>query len=217
MPRPPRNPEQVAMMRQKILDVAHSLVHEGGPEMVTIRRIAGILGVSHMTLYNYFPSRQSILDALREREMAHVMERRQEALERARAGHALEVLIENLNCFANMARRRPAFYRLLLTPAAAQDDSRRQEIQRRFHEYVAHLTQIIRIGMGQGAFVPEHDPAQAALTMLVIANGPMAYLAGGLISEEQFATIWRATLQLITLYLRGVTEDERPLESISLP
>lgn len=216
MPRPPRSPEQVAMMRQKILDVAHSLIHEGGPENVTIRRIASTLGVSHMTLYNYFPSRQGILDALREREMARIVERRQEALERARAGRALEVLLENLNCYANFARRQPAFYRLILTPAAS-DDPRRQEVQRRFHEHVAHLTQLIQIGMEQGQFAPGGDPAQAALAVLAMANGPLAYLAGGLISEEQFSTIWQTTLRLITLYLRGVTADERPLESISLP
>ncbi len=216
MPRPPRSPEQVAMMRQKILDAAHSLIHEGGPESVTIRRIANTLGVSHMTLYNYFPSRQGILDALREREMARIVERRQEALERARAGQTLEVLRENLNCYANMARRQPAFYRLILTPAA-HDDPRRQEVQRRFHEHVAHLTQVIQIGMEQGQFAPGGDPAQAALVVLAMANGPLAYLAGGLISEEQFSTIWQTTLQLITLYLGGVTADERPLESIALP
>ena len=216
MPRPPRSPEQVAMMRQKILDVAHSLVHEGGPESVTIRRIADILGVSHMTLYNYFPSRQGILDALREREMARIVERRQEALERARAGQALEVLQENLNCYANMARRQPAFYRLILTPAA-HDDPRRQELQRRFQDQVSHLTQVIQIGMEQGQFAPGSDPAQAALVVLAMANGPLAYLAGGLISDEQFAAIWQITLRLITLYLRGVTADERPLESIALP
>ncbi len=217
MPRPPRSPEQIAMMRQKILDVAHSLVYEGGPETVTMRRIAGILGVSPMTLYNYFPNRQGILEALRQREMARIMERRQEALERARAGQALEVLIDNLNRFAGKMRRTPAFYRLVLMPASEENDPRRQEIQNRFEGHVSHLAQIIRIGVEQGQFGLAQDPTQAALAVLSMANGPLAYLAGGLISEEQFAVIWPITLRLIALYLRGITEHERPMESISLP
>jgi AcrR family transcriptional regulator len=54
-------------MRAAIVDVAYSLVEEGGAEAVSIREIARRIEYSLRTIYLYFRDKKAILDAVRER------------------------------------------------------------------------------------------------------------------------------------------------------
>lgn len=54
-------------MRTAIVDVAYSLVQEGGVEAVSIREIARRIEYSLRTVYLYFRDKEAILDAVRER------------------------------------------------------------------------------------------------------------------------------------------------------
>jgi TetR/AcrR family tetracycline transcriptional repressor len=48
----------------EVVDTALSILDDDGIEAVSFRRIAGDLGVSHMTLYTYFDSKESLLNAM---------------------------------------------------------------------------------------------------------------------------------------------------------
>lgn len=50
--------------RTKILAVAHRLLEKGGPEAVTMRRVAKAVGVTAMAIYHHFPDRDALLRAL---------------------------------------------------------------------------------------------------------------------------------------------------------
>ena len=66
MPRPKRTEEEIAAMRQRILDAAVAILHKAGPGSLSIRAIAERVGVSHMVLYSYFENRDELFAALRE-------------------------------------------------------------------------------------------------------------------------------------------------------
>lgn len=53
-----------ARARSKILDAAQTLISTKGLEQTTTRAIAGLAGVSYQTLYNYFPTKAHIVQAL---------------------------------------------------------------------------------------------------------------------------------------------------------
>ena len=69
--------------RDRLCDVAEPMFAEHGAESVTIRQLAGALGVSPMTPYRYFKDKDAILAAVR----ARAFERHAEALEGAYQAH----------------------------------------------------------------------------------------------------------------------------------
>jgi AcrR family transcriptional regulator len=78
------SPEDIADFRERLCDVAEHLFAEHGPDAVTIRQLAGELGVSAMTPYRYFNDKDAILAAVR----ARAFDRHAQALETARAAPA---------------------------------------------------------------------------------------------------------------------------------
>jgi AcrR family transcriptional regulator len=50
--------------REDILAAARGLIAEAGPEAARMRDVAGRAGVSYQTLYNYFPTKSRLLQAL---------------------------------------------------------------------------------------------------------------------------------------------------------
>jgi AcrR family transcriptional regulator len=71
----------VADFRERLCEAAERLFAEKGPEAVTMRQLAGELGVSPMTPYRYFRDKDDILAAVR----TNGFDRFAEALETARA------------------------------------------------------------------------------------------------------------------------------------
>jgi AcrR family transcriptional regulator len=57
---------------ERVLDTAAQLVDEHGPEAVTTASIAGAAGVSIGWLYDFFPNRESVFDAVVERSFEKV-------------------------------------------------------------------------------------------------------------------------------------------------
>lgn len=58
--------------RERILDEAFSLFAERGYHAVPVRDIAEAAGIKDASLYNHFPSKQAMFDAIIERELARV-------------------------------------------------------------------------------------------------------------------------------------------------
>ncbi len=53
--------------KEEILDIAESIIYESGPAGFSVRSLAKRVGLSPMGLYTYFPSRESILEAVLDR------------------------------------------------------------------------------------------------------------------------------------------------------
>src|SRR5215470_1844326 len=55
---------------EHVIDVALAILDADGLEAVSLRRLSADLGVSHMTLYGYFDSKDALLEALVARTIA---------------------------------------------------------------------------------------------------------------------------------------------------
>ncbi len=60
----PRRERVRALMREEILEAARKLVQEEGIKGLTMRALGRAVGVTAPTLYDYFPSKEAVLDAL---------------------------------------------------------------------------------------------------------------------------------------------------------
>src|SRR6266568_2447278 len=56
----PRTP----LTRRRVLDAAIALADEGGIESLTMRKLAGALGVEAMSLYNHVANKGDLVDAI---------------------------------------------------------------------------------------------------------------------------------------------------------
>lgn len=61
----PLTDDDLAAFKARLCDVAEAMFAERGAEHVSMRQIAGALGVSPMTPYRYFANREEILTAVR--------------------------------------------------------------------------------------------------------------------------------------------------------
>lgn len=197
MPRPKRSAEEIAAMREAILDAAARLLHESGPEALSIRAIAERVGVSHMVLYRYFASRQALLDALRERQRERLAMRRESALQEAREGKVVAVMRRALGHYRRMAEHHPRMYRFIwVEPVAAEKGGApHSEILR---EDVAHVAELIAIGISQGVFAPR-DAQEAALLCILLANAPLILYHSGRLEDPSLRD--RLAEQMVELAL----------------
>ncbi len=62
-------------MVETLLQATTRILRRGGRESLTTNRIAEVAGVSVGSLYQYFPNKESLVDALRERYDAQFLER----------------------------------------------------------------------------------------------------------------------------------------------
>ena len=83
MPRAKQTPQQIAEMRERILDAAREILRAEGYAALTMRAIAERIGSSPMTLYTYFRNRETLMAALDERQRAHIQARYDEMLREA--------------------------------------------------------------------------------------------------------------------------------------
>jgi AcrR family transcriptional regulator len=89
-----RKPPQQSRSRvtvESILDGAIRVLEQEGSTSLTTTRIAQVAGVSVGTLYQYFPNRKSILDALQEREFQRTLTAMQEVMLDSPAGSTDEL------------------------------------------------------------------------------------------------------------------------------
>ena len=201
MPRPKQTEEQIATMRERILDAALALLSQQGPEALSIRAIAKRVGVSHMVLYTYFENRAALIAALSERQHGRLHARHAEILKRAETGDLREMLHESLAFYAQMMQRRPRPYRFLwiqpIDSVGSIGPYRHVETHRR------HLSRLIELGIERG-ILADRDPDLAAATVLSIVNGPLIlYHSGRLPDEDLRDRMEENVLQIAMDYLCG--------------
>ncbi|MGH6987006.1 MAG: TetR/AcrR family transcriptional regulator [Caulobacteraceae bacterium] len=103
---------EIQAFRERLCDAAEKLFAEHGVEAVTVRELAGALGVSPMTPYRYFKDKDAILAAVRARSY----NRFAEALEGAYAANAADPAraAEAVGrAYVDFAFSRPEAYKLM--------------------------------------------------------------------------------------------------------
>lgn len=183
MPRPKQTEEEREVMRERILDAAHELLMEQGPEALSTRVIADRLGVSHMVLYTYFDNHDALSDALRIRLREEREASRAEALRQAESGDVAGVLRESLARYATMAQEHPALYAFLWVQPISPGGAWQEQPHRPFQGNIRYLAQLAQLGMARGVFV-ERDPILAAGVAFATVHAPLLFYYSGRLNDE---------------------------------
>jgi len=138
--------QETEAFRERLCDAAARLYVEEGPAAVTMRRLAGELGVGTMTPYRYFDNKEEIITAVR----ARGMNRFSEALERALAspGNGRTRSRAVRDAYIAFARENTATYRLMFEyPETRRDDpAYKAAHERMWRTVAAHVEVMIAEG-----------------------------------------------------------------------
>lgn len=202
MPRPKMTDEQVAVMRDRILDAAAELLHEEGPGALSIRAIAERAGVSHMGLYTYFENREALLSAVRDRKRRRIEAMQAELVEQARTGDVCEAVRQALLLHANFAAEHPrAYYLVMVEPISDAHQLPHHEMRTR--EHLHNLQALIEVGVERGVFAVD-DPFLAAATAVCMVNAPLIMYYNGRLPDDALRDrILDETVSIVLTYLQG--------------
>lgn len=108
-------PYPAKLTSEIIFDAALQLFETGGPDALSMRPLAGVLGVRPSSLYRYFPERDALLGALEAhatRELHHVI---RQATRNLTPDDAFSAAAHS---YLEYARVHPQLYSLLVRPRA---------------------------------------------------------------------------------------------------
>lgn len=200
MPRPKQTEEEREVMRVRILDAAHDLLMEQGPDALSVRAIAERVGVSHMVLYTYFENHEALVQALRARFRVMRHAERAEELQHAETGDVAAVLRTVLGQYAAGAQAHPRMYKFRWVQPASNVSH--HDPRRPFEGNVQHIAKLIQIGIERGVFA-DRDPTLAAATVFAIVHGPLLLYHNGRLADAELCDRMSAeTLEVALAYLK---------------
>ncbi|MDP2549012.1 TetR/AcrR family transcriptional regulator [Oceanobacter sp. 4_MG-2023] len=114
MPKKPFSAEEIAHQRERIMDSAASIMADVGFHYLSMRKLAAELGMTASNIYNYFPSKESLLLHIRRRGFEMLFQNTRLALMDSQdAVDSLHRLAHQLTCFA---RDYAGYYQLMFQP-----------------------------------------------------------------------------------------------------
>ena len=169
MARPPNADGQ--RTRQAILDAALALFAEKGYFGTSLRDVAGAVGVRESALYNYFPGKEALFEALLEAESADKTEHFSAVLEAPAADG--RVLLERIAEFVLdrfVQPRQQQLYRILLSDGLRLARDGRINLIERMQSQRPRLEEVMQRLIDEG-FLRDADPELLAMQFL----GPLVF------------------------------------------
>jgi AcrR family transcriptional regulator len=191
--------EDVSDFRERLCDAAERLFAQHGADAVSMRQLAGELGVSPMTPYRYFRDKDDILAAVR----TSGFDRFADALEAALASSTdtIERTRAVGEAYVRFAFDHPAAYRLMFD-LSQPNEAAYPDLTRAAARARATMTDYVDALIADGVVEGEsHTVAHifwAATHGLVVLQ-----LAGKLAPDLDFNTLWQATFQALVRGLRA--------------
>jgi AcrR family transcriptional regulator len=184
---------------EKILAAARELLDKEGAEAVTMRRVAGAVGITAMAIYRHFPDRAALLNAVADQgfeELAAQLAGKRytgtTGQRLARMGEIyLDHALENPRLFELMflmpregARRYPRDFKAGLSPTAN------------------YMVEVLKEGMASG-FFRKLDPWEICFEMGALSHGIILLYLGGRMNVDPtaFRALYRRSLRR---YIDGI-------------
>lgn len=163
---PGRRVRKAELTRRRILDAARALMAEAGPESVTILAITERADIGQGTFYNYFPSRDAIVDAV----IFDVVETLGQRLDALTAGmsDAAEIYSFSLRHLMQTAVSDPVWGWFVVRLGIAQDGLLKALGPRASRD--------IQIGVDSGRFQVDDVPLASAMTFGALLAAMHSYL-----------------------------------------
>ncbi|GAA2833524.1 TetR/AcrR family transcriptional regulator [Nonomuraea rubra] len=178
----------------RIADAALGILVSEGAAAVSMRRVAGLAGVSPMAAYKHFPSRQALLDVVAERAFRELAEGWGT---RAPGGTWEERAFGLLADFLDFALGRPHLYTFLMT----DHRERARRFPADFEDGGSPFTKLVTLaeeGMRDGVLRPD-DPLETTLALTSAVQGLVQlYLAGRVgLEEDDFRKLCERTVRRV--------------------
>src|SRR5438067_5604661 len=151
------DPERARLSKQAVVERALALADSGGPDALTIRRLAGELGVTPMALYWHFRSKEELLVGLADRIWSEI---RSDVDRGAPWPSQLRALMESL---IEVLRAHPSASRLLVASEKQSEASRNVTevtlaVLRDAGFDARHAAEIARSGLWTGLMLVMSEP-----------------------------------------------------------
>jgi len=149
-------------MRRTILDAAEHLLIEGGPDEVTIRKIASLLDYAPPSLYYYVADKEAVLAALADRHGTQVAQAMQQAVDGPQRDPLARLRIL-CQAYMEWALANPMFYLVLFRPRQCEraEKNPTESVKRLFDLFAEPIT----LAQKQGRLRRDTPPRQAAQTL----------------------------------------------------
>lgn len=189
-----------ATMREGIFQAALKVIRERGFEGLTMERLAEVAGVAKGSIYNYFATKQSLMEFIFDRVVSPAIERAKQVA--ASVAGPVEKLRDILREWANhFACYRGVFEIMFADPVIRHfcADARRSK----YSEGVAIFQTVIQEGIDQGIFRPV-DPQLVAEVLVGALVLPVErdLESGRIRSPDEWAN------KLVDLLVRGLAGRE---------
>ncbi|SET06668.1 TetR/AcrR family transcriptional regulator [Paenibacillus sp. NFR01] len=169
----PRNVEkdlqQRALRKKQIIDAAFTMFTKRGIEACKMSDIAQCAGLSHGHVYNYFQSKEELLDTLIQRSQQLYTDMLTHAGQQP--GNALDQIRWLTEYYLADYRTGKAYWVLLQAQASdLLSDAKKQDIHQRMMHNQQLLAGIIRKGQQEGC-ITAGDPEELALITVTLLTG----------------------------------------------
>lgn len=178
------NPQEYALKRNEILDVAQKLVYTKGYEQMTIQDLLDALHISKGAFYHYFSSKPTLLEALLQR----ILEQAEQVLVPVVQDTDLSALEKLQRFFATASNWKVARkdYLMALMQGWYSDDNalvRQKMLALGLERLARWYTVIIHQGITEGVFAPPF-PDQVGEVVLSLVQNLGDTLAGFFLSGD---------------------------------
>jgi AcrR family transcriptional regulator len=156
----------MAMMtstRERLVEVATSLLDEGGPSAVTLREVGHRAGVSHNAPYKHFADKEDLLAAVAAAQLRENRQTVQRLSDGRPAGVALRLI---LHAYVSRAMAHPEMFRLIYGPW--RTDS--AELGQAASDARSLLVRVVQAAQDSGD-LPAGDPDRMTALLQALAHG----------------------------------------------
>src|SRR5688572_8634875 len=205
----PRRERVRALMREEILQAARTLVQQEGIKGLTMRALGRAVGVTAPTLYDYFPSKEAVLDALFIQGTQLLTRAFDVAIDTSRPGR--ERLREIAFAYRRFALENPDLYLLMFGRVDAS--YRPGEVQLECAMNIgtrANLAVLEAMTLGE---IREGDPFAVGNALWVMSHGHVTLELGGFCDKHGKGAgeeIYRRNFEIL---FHGLAPSQEPGDS----
>lgn len=156
--------------REEFLSCALSRFARNGYAATSTREICADVGLAHSAIYNYFPSKEAVILAIEEREMARMQAGLDALLTASRAARPIEKLTIALRYTFMVALEGQAAWRLMSEMLRSLKPKNRSLVIARRDRYEAAIRQLMQAAVEDGS-LPDQDVRLSSLYVFGIAEG----------------------------------------------
>ena len=168
----------------QIAKVVLEILESEGPEAVSMRRIAHVVGVTPMAIYHHFPNRQALLDVVVDREFTCFLESMQS---RPARGSMESLLVDCMDAYIDYAFDRPRIFDYVFSQPRPNARRYPDDIRARRSPTLNPIADLVSRAVNSG-YLKKDDIWEIALQLWAHVHGYIALFRAGRfqLSEAEF-------------------------------